>query len=76
MNEHDLTATWKSLDPNEATSRRVRTTLEAWLEAHDTSLVAEWVGLFKRDPMVGVGLTAVSGLALGLVSPLAWLLVG
>lgn len=54
----------------------MRTTVETWLDAHDTSLLAEWAGLFRLDPLVGVALTAASGIGLVVASPLAWLLLG
>ena len=43
-----------------------------WLDAHDSSLGAEWIALFRFAPLGTFGLAAASAVALLAVSPLLW----
>ena len=52
------------------THRRARV---AWLEARDTPLAAEWLGLFRVAPFSAVGLVAVSAVSIATAPPLVWL---
>ena len=51
MNEEDLTLTWTTLNPGSAQRRRIDARVSSWLDAHDTSLASEWLGLFKIAPL-------------------------
>ena len=42
MNDHELGAVWTALHPTMAQDRRIEARVFDWLEAHDTSLAAEW----------------------------------
>lgn len=72
MNDDDLSATWTTLDPAADQRRRITSRVYAWLEAHDTSLAAEWLQLVRIAPFGTLGLVAASALVLALVGPLAW----
>lgn len=76
MNERELSTLWTSLEPDADASRNIRQRVDQWMDAHDTSLAAEWMGLFSLEPLAAVGLTAASGLVLAVASPLAWILLG
>ena len=45
-----------------------------WLEASETSLVGEWLGLLKVEPLEVLVYASVGALSLALLSPVGWLL--
>jgi hypothetical protein len=59
VNDEDLAAAWLTLDPTAVQRRRIDGRVFGWLEAGDTSLVAEWLALFKRAPLPAFGLLSV-----------------
>lgn len=75
MNDEELGSVWTTLDPTILQRRRIDARVRAWLEAHDTPLAAEWIGLFKFAPFTATGLVTVSAVAIALatVSPVVWL---
>lgn len=73
MNEEELGGTWTTLDPTVRQRPRIDARVFAWLEARDTSIAAEWLGLFKVEPLAVIGLTAVSAVSVVAASPLYWL---
>ena len=73
MNDEELAAVWMTLQPTRRQRRRIDARVEAWLEARDTPLAAEWLGLFRAAPFSAVGLVAVSTVAIATAPPLVWL---
>jgi hypothetical protein len=77
MNDEELGGVWMTLQPTVRQRRRIDARVFAWVEAHDTPLAAEWLGLFKIAPFSTVGLVAVSAVSIALsivtASPLVWL---
>ena len=77
MNDEEFGAVWTTLQPTLNQRRRIDGRVFAWLEAHDTPLAAEWLGLFKVAPFSTVGLVTVSAVSIVLsivtTSPLVWL---
>jgi hypothetical protein len=73
MNDEDLGGVWTTLQPTVRQRRRLDARVFAWLEARDTPLAAEWLGLFRVAPFSGVGLVAVSAGAIATATPLVWL---
>jgi hypothetical protein len=73
MNEQGLTDAWAGLEPTAAARRRIETCVVEWIEATDTSLADEWLGLLKVQPVMVMSLAAFGGFALVLASPLGWL---
>ena len=43
MTDEEIVDTWMTLDPAPDERRRINTQVSAWLEAHDTSMAAEWL---------------------------------
>ena len=76
MNDEELVEVWEALAPTMPGRRRIETRVSAWLDAHDTSLAAEWLGLFRVEPFAALALTAVSGIAVLAATPIMWLLRG
>jgi hypothetical protein len=72
MTDEELTRTWTTLDPTAARLRRIDARVSDWLDAHDTSLAAEWISLFRVAPFGALGLAAASAVAIVAVSPILW----
>ena len=73
MNDEELVGVWATLQPTVRQRRRIDARVFAWLEARDTPLAAEWLGLFRVAPFSAVGLVAVSALSIAITTPLVWL---
>lgn len=73
MNDEELTGVWTALQPTVRQRRRIDARVFAWLEARDTTLAAEWLGLFRIAPFSATGLLAASALSIAMAPPLAWL---
>jgi hypothetical protein len=73
MNDEAASEIWISLTPAPAERRRIDARVFSWLEAHDTSLAAEWLGLVQTAPFAAVGLAALSAVSIVLATPLLWL---
>jgi hypothetical protein len=73
MNDGELGDAWTTLEPSVQRRRRIDARVFAWLEARDTSLAAEWLGLFRVAPLAGLGLATVSAISIIAAPPLVWL---
>ena len=72
MNDEALGNAWTTLEPDGHRRRRMDTRVLAWLEARDTPLAAEWLGLFRVAPLTALGLAAVSTVSIVAAPPLVW----
>ena len=72
MNDDALDGAWTTLDPTGGQRRRIDAQVFAWLDAYDTTLAAEWLGLFKVAPLTAFGLATVSAISLAAAPPLVW----
>lgn len=72
MNDDELVGVWATLQPTAPQRRRIDVRVSAWLEARDTPLAAEWLGLFRIAPLSSAGLVAVSALAIATAPPVVW----
>ena len=50
MNDEEIGDAWTMLEPTVRRRRRIDARVFAWLDAHDTSIAAEWLGLFRIAP--------------------------
>jgi hypothetical protein len=73
MNDEELAAVWSTIEPTVHQRRRIDAHVFAWLEARETTLAAEWLGLLRLAPFSGAGLVAVSALTVATAPPLMWL---
>ena len=73
MNDEELGGVWATVQPTERQRQRIDARVFAWLEARDTPLVAEWLGLLKDAPFPAVGLVAVSAMSILAAAPFLWL---
>jgi hypothetical protein len=46
--------------------------VQGWLEARESSLIAEWLGLIKANPIAGLGLATVAACLVLIATPLSW----
>ena len=72
MNDEELGDAWTTLEPTVRQRRRIDARVFAWLEARDTPLAAEWLGLFRVAPFAALGLAAVSAVSIVTATPLVW----
>ena len=75
MNDEELVGVWATFQPTVHQRGRIDARVSAWLEARETSIVAEWLGLFRIAPFSAVGLVAVSALAVAIAPPVIWLVL-
>jgi hypothetical protein len=72
MNDEELGAVFTTLQPTVGQRRRIDARVFAWLEARDTPLAAEWLGLFRATPFSASGLVAVSAVSVVTATPVIW----
>jgi hypothetical protein len=72
MNDEELGGVWTTLEPAVHRRRRIDAHVFAWLEARDTPLAAEWLGLFRASPFAGLGLATVSAVSIVTATPFLW----
>ena len=72
MNDTELMNLWSALEPSPRRRARIETRVFEWLEASETSLVAEWLGFVKIEPLKGLAYASVGALSLVLLSPVGW----
>ena len=73
MNDTELTSLWSALDANGAQRARIETRVFEWLEASETSIAAEWLGLLKVEPLTALAYASVGAIALLLLTPIGWI---
>lgn len=73
MNDEEVVGVWSTLQPTVRQRRRIDARVFAWLEARDTPLAAEWLGLIKVAPFSAVALAAVGAVSIALTTPLFWI---
>jgi hypothetical protein len=73
MNDDELGVVWTTFEPSVRQRRRIDARVLASLEARDTPLAAEWLGLFRIAPFPAVGLAAVSVVSIATAAPFVWL---
>ena len=74
MNDMELIGTWSALEPSPRRRARIEKRVLEWLEASETSLAGEWLGLLKVEPLKGLAYVAVGAVSLTLFSPVGWML--
>ena len=64
---------WSGLEPSARRRARIETRLFEWLDASETSLAGEWLGLLELEPLTGLAYAAVGAVALVVLSPIGWM---
>jgi hypothetical protein len=72
MNDEGFGDAWTTLTPTVRQRRRIDARVFTWLDARDTPLAAEWLGLFKVAPFPALGLAMLSAVSVVAAPPLVW----
>jgi hypothetical protein len=72
MNDDEIEAAWSALEPTPGQRRRIEARVRGWLDARQTSLAAEWLGLLKVRPLAGLGGAAAAACLMLFATPLSW----
>jgi hypothetical protein len=73
MNDTELLNLWAAFEPNGRQRARIETRVFEWLEASETSIAAEWLGLLKVEPLTAFAYASVGAVSLVLLTPVGWI---
>jgi len=73
MNDTEIMSLWSALEPSSRRRARIETRVFEWLEASETSIAAEWLGLLKVEPLTVLVYASVGALALLALTPVGWI---
>ena len=73
MNDTELMNLWSALEPNGRQRARIETRVFDWLEASDTSIASEWLGLLKVEPLSVLAYGVAGAVSLVLLTPIGWM---
>jgi hypothetical protein len=73
MNDAELMSIWSTLEPSARRRARIETRVFEWLEASETSIAAEWLGLLKVEPLTALAYASVGAVSLLLLTPVGWI---
>ena len=73
MNDTELMSLWAALEPSTRRRARIETRVFEWLEASETSIAAEWLGLLKVEPLRALAYASVGAVSLFLLTPVGWI---
>jgi len=73
MNDTDLVGAWSTLEPSSRLRARIETRVFEWIEASETSLAGEWLGLLRVEPLTGLAFASVGALSLVVFTPIGWM---
>lgn len=74
MNDTELISTWATLEPSSRRRARIERRVFEWIEASETSLAGEWLGLLKVEPLKALAFASVGALSLLLLTPVGWMM--
>jgi len=72
MTDEELVDAWAMLEPAARRRLSIDTRVFEWLDARDTPIAREWIGLFADAPFAALGLATVSAVAILTATPLVW----
>jgi hypothetical protein len=72
MNDEQIAGTWAALQPSALQRQRIDARVFEWLDARETTLAAEWLGLFRIAPFSSAALLAASAISMVTAPPLIW----
>ena len=73
MNDAEIMSLWSELEPSSHRRARIETRVFEWVEASETSLAGEWLGMLKAAPLTGLAYASVGALSIVVLSPVGWL---
>jgi hypothetical protein len=73
MNDLELISAWTTLEPTSRRRARIETRVFEWLEASQSSIVGEWLGLLKVEPLSVLVYAVAGAVSLVLLTPIGWM---
>ena len=73
MNEMELVSAWSTLEPSARQRALIETRVFEWIEAGETSIAGEWLGLLKVKPLMALAYVSVGAVSLVLLTPVGWM---
>jgi hypothetical protein len=73
MNDFELISAWTTLEPTSRRRARIETRVFEWLEASQSSIVGEWLGLLKVEPLSVLVYAVAGAVSLVLLTPIGWM---
>jgi len=73
VNDTELMSLWSALEPSSRRRARIETRVFDWIEATETSIAGEWLGLLKVEPLKGLAFASVGAVSLVLLTPVGWM---
>ena len=73
MNDTEIMKLWSALEPTPRRRARIETRVFEWLEASDTSIAGEWLGLLKVEPLTALAYASLGAVVLLLHAPIGWI---
>ena len=73
MNDTELVSLWSTLEPSTRRRARIETRLFDWLDASETSIAAEWLGMLKVEPLTALAYASIGVISLFVLTPVGWL---
>jgi hypothetical protein len=73
MNDTELMNLWSALEPTARRRARIENRVFEWLDASETSIAAEWLGLLKVEPLTAFAYATVGAVSLILLTPIGWI---
>jgi hypothetical protein len=73
MNDTELMNLWSALEPSGRRRARIETRVFEWLEASETTIAAEWLGLVKVEPLTALAYASMGVVSLFLLTPVGWI---
>lgn len=74
MNDTELVSAWATFEPSSRRRARIETRVFEWIEASETSLAGEWLGLLKVEPLKALAFVSVGAVSLVLSTPVGWMM--
>lgn len=73
MNDLELISAWTTLEPTARRRARIEKRVFDWLEASQSSIAGEWLGLLKVEPLSVLAYAAAGAVSLVLLTPIGWM---
>ncbi len=74
MIQSELIDSWVALEPTPRQRQHIEARVRGWLDARESSLASEWLGLLKVSPIAALGFAAVAACLVLFVTPLSWVM--
>ncbi len=73
MTDTEIMKLWSALEPAANRRARIENRVFEWLDASETSIAAEWLGLLQVEPLTVFAYATVGAVSLILLTPIGWI---